>query len=183
MSILKLTTIARNFGIIIVFILVFMTAYLVAAEKVSFEHSKGEVLIYRRGHPPPSKAKSSEDEESQAATTRGINTPTTLVDADESSSSPNIQQQTAIFHWKDVCYNISIKGKNRVILDHVDGWVKPGTLTALMVSLPCDQCMYYLTLRQGSKRCWQDLSTEHFSGSKRGGRCKGGYFCKRPKST
>jgi len=31
-----------------------------------------------------------------------------------------------------VCYDIKIKGEPRRILDHVDGWVKPGTLTALM---------------------------------------------------
>lgn len=45
-----------------------------------------------------------------------------------------IQRQTAIFSWKDVVYDIKIKKEERRILDHVDGWVKPGTLTALMVS-------------------------------------------------
>ncbi|GKT90617.1 ABC-2 type transporter [Colletotrichum tofieldiae] len=32
----------------------------------------------------------------------------------------------------DICYDIKIKDEPRRILDHVDGWVKPGTLTALM---------------------------------------------------
>lgn len=45
----------------------------------------------------------------------------------------NIEKQTSIFHWKDVCFDVPIKGETRQILDHVDGWVKPGTLTALMV--------------------------------------------------
>jgi ABC-type multidrug transport system ATPase subunit len=31
-----------------------------------------------------------------------------------------------------VCYCIKIKGESRCIPDNVDGWVKPGTLTALM---------------------------------------------------
>lgn len=31
-----------------------------------------------------------------------------------------------------MCYDIKIKSETRRILDHVDGWVKPGTLTALM---------------------------------------------------
>jgi len=44
-----------------------------------------------------------------------------------------IQKQTAVFSWKDVVYDIKIKKEPRRILDHVDGWVKPGTLTALMV--------------------------------------------------
>ena len=43
-----------------------------------------------------------------------------------------IQRQTAIFSWKDVVYDIKIKSEARRILDHIDGWVKPGTLTALM---------------------------------------------------
>ncbi|KAG4433363.1 hypothetical protein IFR05_011147 [Cadophora sp. M221] len=122
----------RNFGIMIAFILFFMAAYLLAAEKVTFEESKGDVLIYRRGDTSFTKSKSSADEEAQGGNERSINTASTLVDGNKSDSQPIIQQQTAILHWKNVCYDISIKGKNRVILDHVNGWVKPGTLTALM---------------------------------------------------
>lgn len=44
----------------------------------------------------------------------------------------NVQKQTAIFHWDSVCYDIKIKKEPRRLLDNVDGWVKPGTLTALM---------------------------------------------------
>lgn len=34
--------------------------------------------------------------------------------------------------YSNVCYDVKIKSENRRILDHIDGWVKPGTLTALM---------------------------------------------------
>lgn len=37
-----------------------------------------------------------------------------------------------MFHWSNVCYDIQIKSKSRRILENVDGWVKPGTLTARM---------------------------------------------------
>jgi ABC-type multidrug transport system ATPase subunit len=43
-----------------------------------------------------------------------------------------IQPQTDVFTWRDVSYDIEIKGEPRRLLDHVSGWVKPGTLTALM---------------------------------------------------
>ncbi len=43
-----------------------------------------------------------------------------------------IQKQTAIFQWHDVCFDINIENEERRILDRVDGWIKPGTLTALM---------------------------------------------------
>lgn len=57
------------------------------------------------------------------------------IDRATTHASAIIKKQTAIFHWEDVCYDIKIKGEPRRILDHVDGWVKPGTLTALMVCL------------------------------------------------
>lgn len=37
-----------------------------------------------------------------------------------------------LYSTGDVCYDIRIKGGGRRILDHVDGWVKPGTLTAMV---------------------------------------------------
>ena len=40
--------------------------------------------------------------------------------------------QKDIFTWRDITYDIEVKGEPRRLLDHVSGWVKPGTLTALM---------------------------------------------------
>ena len=117
---------------------------------MSFEESKGEVLIYRRSEAFPLKPKENADEESQGGNTRSINTASTPVNGNTQDSQPIIQQQTAIFHWKNVCYDISIKGKNRVILDHVNGWVKPGTLTALMVGVMIWPLNFKLTRSQGA---------------------------------
>ncbi|KAF2434531.1 hypothetical protein EJ08DRAFT_646484 [Tothia fuscella] len=116
----------RNFGILIVFMVGLCVAYLVAAELVSAKKSKGEVLVFRRGAIAYKHALS--DPEAAANTKAGV-----IKDAEkEKEVSEVIQKQTAIFSWKDVCYDIKIKGEERRILDHVDGWVKPGTLTALM---------------------------------------------------
>ncbi|KZL68187.1 abc multidrug transporter [Colletotrichum incanum] len=44
-----------------------------------------------------------------------------------------IDRQTAIFHWSNVCYEVKVKkNETKRILDGVDGWCEPGTLTALM---------------------------------------------------
>jgi hypothetical protein len=59
---------------------------------------------------------------------------TTGSESSEVDASSMIQKSSSIFHWEDVCYQVKIKDETRVILDHVDGWIKPGTLTALMVS-------------------------------------------------
>jgi ABC-type multidrug transport system ATPase subunit len=116
----------RNFGILIGFVLGIMCMYLVAAELVSAKKSKGEVLVFRRGHT----ATRNTPDDVEAATGR----PAGVIksEKEEQIVSEVIQKQTAIFSWQDVCYDIKIKSEPRRILDHVDGWVKPGTLTALM---------------------------------------------------
>ncbi|KAH6605927.1 hypothetical protein Trco_005080, partial [Trichoderma cornu-damae] len=118
----------RNFGIVIAFIIFFLTTYLVAAELVSEKKSKGEVLMYRRGHKPTAAVhaeKRAHDPEAAMANIGPILTA-------ERTKEGILQKQTSVFQWHDVCYEVKIKGETRRILDHVDGWVKPGTLTALM---------------------------------------------------
>lgn len=114
----------RNLGIMIGFMIFFAAVYLIATEYISESKSKGEVLLFRRGH--GSKPRSSDEEQDQ---------PITHSEKTEEAGgevTAGIQRQTAIFHWQDVCYDIKIKNEDRRILDHVDGWVKPGTCTALM---------------------------------------------------
>ncbi|PSK43144.1 Brefeldin A resistance protein [Elsinoe australis] len=117
----------RNLGILFAFGVGLGAAYLVAAELVSAKKSKGEVLVFPRGHTPAHlKEKNVVDPEAaggKMVSEKGMN---------EQDISNVIQKQTAIFQWKNVCYDIKIKKEPRRILDHVDGWVKPGTLTALM---------------------------------------------------
>jgi hypothetical protein len=108
------------------FMIFFLTTYLTATEFISEAKSKGEVLLFRRGHA------------SHAATDLETSNPVSAAEKTDNSSDSSgaaIQRQEAIFHWQDVCYDIKIKKEERRILDHVDGWVKPGTCTALMVSI------------------------------------------------
>lgn len=37
------------------------------------------------------------------------------------------------FHWENVTYDVKSGDKTNRLLDHVDGWLRGGTLTALMV--------------------------------------------------
>lgn len=116
----------RNLGIMLGFMIFFMATYLIATEYISESKSKGEVLLFRRGH-APKHARSEDDVEQRQSVT-----PAEKTDESSKEATGSIQAQTAVFHWQDVCYDIKIKGEERRILDHVDGWVKPGTCTALM---------------------------------------------------
>ncbi|KAJ5224589.1 ABC multidrug transporter C [Penicillium citrinum] len=116
----------RNLGIMFGFMIFFLAFYLVGTEYISESKSKGEVLLFRRGHAPKTGNSEDDVEGSQSVSAaEKINESTQEVSA-------GIQRQTAVFHWQDVCYDIKIKNEERRILDHVDGWVKPGTCTALM---------------------------------------------------
>ncbi|KAF7560227.1 hypothetical protein G7046_g3935 [Stylonectria norvegica] len=117
----------RNVGILFGFLAAFFTFYIIAAEYARPPKSKGEVLVFRKGKTPASLKKNSEDIESQS--------PQRVVVAEKSSvagDSTGLARGASVFHWEDLCYDIHIKGNERRILDHVDGWVKPGSSTALM---------------------------------------------------
>ncbi|KAI2617960.1 ABC-2 type transporter-domain-containing protein [Hypomontagnella submonticulosa] len=121
----------RNFGILMGFMIFFLITYMVAAELVSEKKSKGEVLVFRRGHKPAQfKEKKGDVEEGEGPRVGPIATNASRAVATKEGAA--LQEQSSVFHWKDVCYDIKIKNEPRRILDHVDGWVKPGTLTALM---------------------------------------------------
>ncbi len=117
----------RNLGILFVFMAGLMCAYLASAEYISAKKSKGEVLVFRRGHAPAALTKTTPDD-AEAGTGNAV----TAEKSRDQHVSEVIQKQTAVFQWHNVCYDIKIKNENRRILDHVDGWVKPGTLTGLM---------------------------------------------------
>ncbi|KAK0709208.1 ABC-2 type transporter-domain-containing protein [Lasiosphaeria miniovina] len=120
----------RDFGLILVFMAGFLAMYILAAENVSAKKSRGEVLVFRRGHKPASFKENKGDAESGGTPVVG---PIINEDINGGNASDGVlQRQTSVFHWSNVCYEVKIKGEPRQILDRVDGWVKPGTLTALM---------------------------------------------------
>ncbi|KAF9771008.1 ZEB2-regulated ABC transporter 1 [Fusarium sp. DS 682] len=114
----------RNVGIIIAMTIFNHIVYIIATEYISAKKSKGEVLVFRHGR-IPSSTKTKYDPES------AVTGPVPTAEK-HNNENANIQRSTSVFHWNNVCYDIKIKGEPRRILDNVDGWVKPGTLTALM---------------------------------------------------
>ena len=126
----------RNFGILIAFLIFFQVLYFVATELNSSSESSAEVLVFPRGHVPSHLQKGgSSGVVGEDMTKNGSGS------GSGSGSSPNdaqdekvnaIEPQKDIFTWRDVVYDVPVKGGTRRLLDGVSGWVKPGTLTALM---------------------------------------------------
>lgn len=122
----------RNFGILVGFWIFFLAVYLFATEMNSATSSKAEFLVFRRGHIPPHLRNvdnpKSGDESAEPSQASRANTENEAA----GDTADVIPTQHSIFTWKDVCYDIPVKGGQRRLLDNVCGWVKPGTLTALM---------------------------------------------------
>lgn len=106
----------------------FFFAYLVSAEFAKPPKSKGEILVFRKGKMPLN-PESSGNRDVEAQGTR----PVVAEKTEGTKGQSGLTAGASVFHWEDLCYDIQIKGKDRRILDQVDGWVKPGVSTALMV--------------------------------------------------
>lgn len=117
----------RNFGILCAFLVFFMVTYFIAVEINSSTSNTAEQLVFQRGHVPAylqNNGKSSSDEETNGTAKQG--------EQEGAGDVSAIEEQKGIFTWRDVVYDIEIKGEPRRLLDHVSGFVKPGSMTALM---------------------------------------------------
>eukprot|EP01117_Protostelium_nocturnum_P003933 TRINITY_DN151_c0_g1_i2.p1 TRINITY_DN151_c0_g1~~TRINITY_DN151_c0_g1_i2.p1 ORF type:complete len:1405 (-),score=390.15 TRINITY_DN151_c0_g1_i2:123-4337(-) len=89
-----------------------------------FELSSGghNHKVYKRGKAP--KIKSNEEEKELQLSIQAAN-----------DSMKNILTITGgTFLWKNINYVVPVKGGNKMLLDDVEGWIKPGQMTALMGS-------------------------------------------------
>lgn len=94
--------------------------HLLAAEFVRPQGSKGEVLLYRDVQ--HSKLAPTDEEE-----------PVSKECTEHKGFVPSgIENRDSIVHWRDLCFDIETKEGTKRLLSNVNGWVKQGTLTALM---------------------------------------------------
>jgi ATP-binding cassette subfamily G (WHITE) protein 2 (PDR) len=117
----------RNIGILVASTIGLCLAHLYVSEVVAAARSKGEVLVFKRGALKKQKRASVNDEEHQSP--QGLRND---LEKDTAAVEAKVAKQTSILHWQNVSYTVKSGGAERLILDNVDGWVKPGTLTALM---------------------------------------------------
>ena len=140
----------RNLGILLAFMVAFYTLYLVATELNSSTNPKPQRLVFRNRQAAESLEHGSEDLESTssnrsntAITTsisveekleRQTNITSTSHDVGDETTkrTQTISDQAGALMWRDMTLDINIQGESRRLLDHVSGWVKPGTLTCLM---------------------------------------------------
>lgn len=113
----------RNLGICIAFFVFFVATYATATEFKKPPTSKGEFLIFRR---PIWGSRHADDPEEKG----GV--PFQSLDQDGTPNFDAVIKGKDVFTWQHMNYDVDIKGETRRLLNDVQGYVKPGTLTALM---------------------------------------------------
>lgn len=125
----------RNMAIICAMMLVYCAIYLVAAEYVSTEQSKGEILVFHRRK----KIGCSKAQECENVPNSIFPEDVLRMGSDDHADTP-LPTHTAheksppVLYWKHINYDIKTGRNHRRILHDLNGWVKPATLTVLMVS-------------------------------------------------
>ncbi|KIX08400.1 uncharacterized protein Z518_03056 [Rhinocladiella mackenziei CBS 650.93] len=122
----------RNLGFLFAFMIFFFAIYFIATEINSDSTSTAEFLVFRRGHVPSYIQSSGRKDEEVIDVAEKSVTSSDPADEKHAEEVKVLPAQRDIFTWRNVTLDIKIKGEPRRLLDGISGWVKPGTLTALM---------------------------------------------------
>ncbi|KAJ9497454.1 GTPase-activating protein [Exophiala xenobiotica] len=122
----------RNLGFLFAFMIFFYAVYFIATELNSDSTSTAEFLVFRRGHVPAYIQNGGRKDEETTDHDEAPIVARDGVDEKQDEDVNALPPQRNVFTWRDVTLDIKIKGEPRRLLDGISGWVKPGTLTALM---------------------------------------------------
>lgn len=125
----------RNFGILCAWWVFFIGITVIGVINWRNSTDSGSSLLIPRDKLKSQSKKSVVDEESQAPE-KAIpqDQPAPAMAHQDSTTTGQLARNTAVFTWDNLTYTVKTPSGTRVLLDHVYGWVKPGTLTALMGS-------------------------------------------------
>jgi len=123
------THVWRNVGILLAWWVLFVTITVVSTMRWRAASDGGSTLLIPRER---SKLFSEpRDEETNAVSEKPTNHP---VGNPDHATEQVLIRNTSIFTWKNLSYTVKTRDGERLLLDNVQGWVKPGMLGALMGS-------------------------------------------------
>ncbi|KAJ5787614.1 hypothetical protein N7457_002604 [Penicillium paradoxum] len=115
----------RNYGILLGFLIFFHILYFSLTELIPGTIPAHEVLTFRSGRVPEITKGCDLETGTQQPLSLELKSRTT-------EDRPLVGGKKDTLLWKGLSYDIPIKGGEQRLLDDVSGWVKPGSLTALM---------------------------------------------------
>ena len=111
----------RNFGILIGFFVFFMVLQILAIEFLKLGAKHASILVFQK-----------EDKELKKLNDRLSERKDAFRRGELEQDLSALKQKDVPFTWEGLNYTVPVPGGHRQLLDNVYGYVKPGTLTALM---------------------------------------------------
>ena len=111
----------RNFGILIGFFVFFMLLQILAIEFLKLGAKHASILVFQK-----------EDKELKKLNDRLTERKDAFRRGELEQDLSALKQKDVPFTWEGLNYTVPVPGGHRQLLDNVYGYVKPGTLTALM---------------------------------------------------
>ncbi|KAL3419145.1 Brefeldin A resistance protein (ABC-2 type transporter) [Phlyctema vagabunda] len=126
----------RNFGIIWAWWILFVALTIYSTSNWKENAGKSGFLLIPREKAKKTTALMAKDEESQATGNNAAISSSSSSDKTKvtEESDDNLVRNTSVFTWKNLTYTVKTPSGDRILLDDVQGWVKPGMLGALMGS-------------------------------------------------
>ncbi|SGZ41175.1 probable Pleiotropic ABC efflux transporter of multiple drugs [Hanseniaspora guilliermondii] len=130
----------RGFGVVLAYAIFLFFVYLTFTEYNESAKQKGEIIVFPQAIVRKIKkmSKVSNDLESASASDDSYTDKKMVSDDYEESQDGDdgvgLSESEATLHWRNLCYDVQIKGETRRILNNVDGWVAKNSITALMGS-------------------------------------------------
>jgi ABC-type multidrug transport system ATPase subunit len=142
----------RNFGIVWAFWALFVVITIIFTSRWRAVSDGGSTLLVPRERAkiinaaqqdeegqvatPSSKEKASANNNNNSSSSDAVATAGAQEKGNTSDGAPeeDLVRNTSVFTWKNLTYTVKTSEGDRVLLDNVQGWVKPGMLGALMGS-------------------------------------------------
>ncbi|KAF7560407.1 hypothetical protein G7046_g3742 [Stylonectria norvegica] len=125
----------RNFGIVWAWWVLFVAITVIMTSRWRSSSEDGPSLLIPRENAHITAALRQVDEEGQTSEKKAIGRPgdaPMTANSDSDSEQVDLVRNTSVFTWKNLTYTVKTPSGDRVLLDNVQGWVKPGMLGALM---------------------------------------------------
>lgn len=124
----------RNFGILWAFWVLFVVLTIIATSNWKAQGGKSGFLLVPREKVKKNMHNLSNDEEAQTVQDKAVVNSSSTSSSDDTKVDDQLIRNTSVFTWKNLSYTVKTPSGDRVLLDNVQGWVKPGMLGALMGS-------------------------------------------------
>ncbi|KAJ5151295.1 ABC multidrug transporter atrF [Penicillium canariense] len=122
----------RNFGINWAWWVLFVAVTIIATSRWKSPSESGSCLVIPRERLSQHQQNAPTDEESQVQ--EKSKKPSEGDAQEENNINSQLVRNTSVFTWKNLCYTVKTPTGDRMLLDNIYGWVKPGMLGALMGS-------------------------------------------------